>query len=92
MAEIKIEQKTDLAVVVGWLIIVALFVYFLVFRDNGENTEAVTEPEPITITNETDLLGIKENNDIVAAYVNFVENNKEKMSLDHAYTNEALIN
>jgi hypothetical protein len=70
------------------LIIVALFVYFLVFRDN-ENTEAVTEPEPITITNETDLLGIKENNDIVAAYVNFVENNKEKMSLD-AYTNEAL--
>jgi hypothetical protein len=72
------------------LIIVALFVYFLVFRDNGENTEAVTEPEPITITNETDLLGIKENNDIVAAYVNFVENNKEKMSLDHAYTNEAL--
>jgi hypothetical protein len=22
--------------------------------------------------------------------VNFVENNKEKMSLDHAYTNEAL--
>jgi hypothetical protein len=47
------------------LIIVALFVYFLVFRDNGENTEAVTEPEPITITNETDLLGIKENNDIV---------------------------
>jgi hypothetical protein len=52
--------------------------------------QAVTEPEPITITNETDLLGIKENNDIVAAYVNFVENNKEKMSLDHAYTNEAL--
>jgi hypothetical protein len=87
MAEIKIEQKTDLVVVGS--IIVALFVYFLV-RDNGENTEAVTEPEPIT--NETDLLGIKENNDIVAAYVNFVENNKEKMSLDHAYTNEAYQN
>jgi hypothetical protein len=91
MAEIKIEQKKPIWpwLLVG-LIIVALFVYFLVFRDNGENTEAVTEPEPITITNETDLLGIKENNDIVAAYVNFVENNKEKMSLDHAYTNEAL--
>jgi hypothetical protein len=41
------------------LIIVALLVYFLVFRDNGENTEAVTEPEPITITNETDLLEVK---------------------------------
>jgi hypothetical protein len=91
MAEIKIEQKKPIwPWLLFGLIIVALFVYFLVFRDNGENTEAVTEPEPITITNETDLLGIKENNDIVAAYVNFVENNKEKMSLDHAYTNEAL--
>jgi 2',3'-cyclic-nucleotide 2'-phosphodiesterase (5'-nucleotidase family) len=89
MAEIKIEQKTDLAVVVGWPYHRCIVCIFLVFRDNGENTEAVTEPEPIT-TNETDLLGIKENNDIVAAYVNFVENNKEKMSLDHAYTNEAL--
>jgi hypothetical protein len=91
MAEIKIEQKKPIWpwMLVG-LVIVALFVYFLVFRDNGENTAAVTEPEPITITNETDLLGVKENNDIVAAYVNFVENNKEKMSLDHAYTNEAL--
>jgi hypothetical protein len=91
MAEIKVEQKKPIwPWLLFGLIIVALFVYFLVFRDNGENTEAVTEPEPITITNETDLLGIKENNDIVAAYVNFVENNKEKMSLDHAYTNEAL--
>jgi hypothetical protein len=38
MAEIKIEQKTDLAVVVSWpyhRCIVCIFV----FRDNGENTE-----------------------------------------------------
>jgi hypothetical protein len=48
MAEIKRKKKTDLAVVLVGLVIVALFVYFLVFRDNGENTEAVTEPEPIT--------------------------------------------
>jgi hypothetical protein len=90
MAEIKIEQKNRFGRGC-WLALSSLHcLYILVFRDNGENTEAVTEPEPITITNETDLLGIKENNDIVAAYVNFVENNKEKMSLDHAYTNEAL--
>jgi hypothetical protein len=25
------------------------------------------------------------------AYVNFVENSEEKMSLDHEYTNEALL-
>jgi hypothetical protein len=92
MAEIKIEQKKPMWpwLLVG-LIIVGLLVYFLVFRDNGENTEAVAEPDSITNKNESDLLGIKENNNTVAAYVDFVENNQEKMSLDHEYTNEALV-
>src|SRR5665811_2207661 len=87
MAEIKIEQKKQVWpwLLVG-LIIAALLVYFLVFRDNGKNTEAVTEADYITNTNEPNLLGVKENNGTVAAYVNFVENSKEKMSLDHAYT------
>jgi|TARA_R110000737_G_scaffold104095_1_gene137258 hypothetical protein len=92
MAEIKIEQKKQ---VWPWLLIgfilVALLVYFLVFRDNGENTEAVTEEDYITNTNEADLLGVNENNSTVAAYVNFVGNSQEKMSLDHGYTNEALL-
>jgi hypothetical protein len=57
------QKKTDLAVVVGSRRIAGVSI---------TATEAVTEPEP-TITNETDLLGIKENNDIVAAYVNFVK-------------------
>jgi hypothetical protein len=61
MAEIKIEQKTDLAVVVSWLIIADCLYIFLVFRDNGENTEAVTEP----LIKRNRPLGIKENNDIV---------------------------
>jgi len=73
------------------LIIAALLVYFLVFRDNGENTEVVTETDSITYTNESDLLEVKENNGTVEAYVSFVENNNEKMSLDHEYTNEALL-
>jgi hypothetical protein len=92
MAEIKIEQKK---LVWPWLlaglVIVALLVYFLVFRDNGKNTEAVTEADSITNTNEPGLLGVKENNDTVAAYVNFIENSKENMSLDHEYTNEGLL-
>ncbi len=90
MAEIKIEQKKTIWpwLLVG-LVIVALLVYFLVFRDNGKNTEAVTEADYITNTNEPD--GVKDNNGTVAAYVNFVENNEENMSLDHAYTNEALL-
>lgn len=92
MAEIKIEQKKQVWpwLLVG-LVIAALLVYFLVFRDNNKNTEAVTEADYITNTNEPDLLGVKENNGTVAAYVNFVENTKEKMSLDHAYTTEALL-
>ena len=92
MAEIKIEQKKQIWpwLLVG-LFIVALLVYFLVFRDKSKNTEAVTEADYITNTNEPDLLGVKENNSIVAAYINFIENSKEKMSLDHAYTNEALL-
>ncbi|TDD96885.1 hypothetical protein [Flavobacterium cellulosilyticum] len=92
MAEIKIEQKKPIWpwLLLG-LVIVGLLVYFLVFRDNGENTEVVPEADSITNTNESDLLGVKENNGTVAAYVNFVENSKEKMSLDHEYTNEALL-
>jgi hypothetical protein len=92
MAEIKIEQKKPIWpwLLVG-LIIVALLVYFLVFRDNGENIEAVTEPDSITNTNKSDLLEVKENNGTVVAYVKFVENSEENMSLNHEYTNEALL-
>lgn len=91
MAEIKIEKKKQVWpwVLVG-LVIVALLVYFLVFYDNGKNTEAVTEADYITNTNESDLIAVKENNSTVAAYVNFVENNKGNMGLDHDFTNEAL--
>lgn len=92
MAEIKIEQKKQ---VWPWvllvLVIAGLLAYFLMFRQNDENTEAVTETDYITNTSQPDLIGVKENNGTVVAYVNFVENSKEKMSLDHEYTNEALL-
>lgn len=92
MAEIKIEKKKNVWpwLLIG-LIVIGLLMYFLVFRDNVENTAASIEADYITNTNETDLIGIRENNDTVAAYVNFIENSKEKLSLDHAYTNEALL-
>jgi len=82
MAEIKIEEKRQLWpwLLIG-LVIVALLVYFLVFND--KNTEAETETDFITNTNESGLLGVKENNGTVATYVNFVANSNDKMSLDH---------
>jgi len=92
MTEIKIEKKKQAwPWVLAVLVIAALLVYFLVIRDNGKSTEVVSGADYTTNTNEPDLIGIKENNSTVAAYVNFVENNKEKMSLDHDYTNEALL-
>ncbi len=90
MAEIKIEQKKQVWpwLLVG-LLIAALLVYFFVFRENSKTKEAVIDAD--YNTNEPDQLGVKEENLTVAAYVNFIENNKTKMSLDHAYTNEALL-
>lgn len=92
MTEIKIEKKKQIWpwLLVG-LLIAALLVYFLVYQDKDKNKAAVTEADHITNTDDADLLGIKENNSTVVAYVNFVENSKGKMSLDHSYTNEALL-
>ena len=93
MAEIKIEQKKPVWPWLLLVLVIALVIYFLMFRnnDNVNTTEVVTEKNYVPGTNETNLLDVKENNSTVAAYVNFVENSKEKMSLDHAYTNEALL-
>jgi hypothetical protein len=92
MAEIKIEQKK---LIWPWLlvgfVIIAFLIYFLVFRGSDENTESVTEIDSITNTNRSNLIDVNENNGTVAAYINFIENSKEKMSLDHEYTNEALL-
>lgn len=94
MAEIKIEKRKRiwpwLLIGLG-LVIAALLIYFLVFRKNDIITETVTEADHITNTEEPYLLEVKENNRTVAAYVNFVENSNQEMSLDHAYTNEALL-
>jgi hypothetical protein len=92
MAEIKIEQKKQLWpwVLLG-VVIVVLLLYFLVFRDNGKNMEAVIVTDSVANTNEPVAMAMKENNGTVAAYVDFVENSKGNMGLDHEYTNEALL-
>lgn len=88
MAEIKIEQKKQIWpwLLVG-LLIAGLLVYFLANRNDDKNQEAIA----ITKTNESDLINVQENNSTVAAYVSFIENAEDEMSLDHTYTNEALL-
>ncbi len=90
MAEIKIEQKKQVwPWLLAGLVIAGLLFYFLEFRDNGNNIEVLSEAD--SGTNSHNLLGVKENNSTVAAFVSLVENDSNKMSLDHAYTNEALL-
>ncbi len=84
MAEIKIEKKKQ---VWPWLllgaVILALLLYFFVFNKEDEMNEVAETPVA--------LIDIHENNSTVAAYVNFINSDTNKMSLDHSYTNEALL-
>lgn len=84
MAIIKIEKKktAGLWVVLG-LILIAAFIYFMYFNDGPKEMEKVPET--------TDLIGVNENNTTVKAFVDFIEADSMKMSLDHAFTNEALL-
>lgn len=49
------------------------------------------EKEQAGDTTMTDVMDVKEANSTVAEYVTFIGNDQNKMALDHAYTNEALL-
>ncbi len=83
MTEIKIEKKKSaLPWVLLGLGIIALLLYFFVFKTN--NTEVANAPA-------ASLIDVQENNSTVTAYVNFISSDTNKMSIDHSYTNEALL-
>jgi len=93
MAEIKIVQKKQTGLwLLAVIVIAILLYYFLVFRDNTSNiaTDVVTETKSVSGTNENNLLGVKENNSTVAAFVSFVENDTNRVGIDSDYINEAL--
>lgn len=91
MAEIKIEQKKQVwPWLLAGLVVAALVIYFMMDNDNVNTTEAATEENYISDENNSNLLDVKENNSTVAAFISFVENDNNRMGLDHAYTNEAL--
>jgi flagellar basal body-associated protein FliL len=94
MAEIKIEQKKQVwPWVLAGLVIAALVIYFLMFRDkeNVNTAEVETEDNYAFSTNNTNLQDVKENNSTVAAFVSFVKNDTNRTSLNQSYTNEALL-
>ena len=85
MAEIRIEKKEP---VWPWLLLAlgltALLLYLFVFNKKDE----VADTGPAAPTN---LIDVRENNATVASYVTFVQADTGRMSLNHAYTNEALL-
>lgn len=84
MAEIKIEKKKSV-----WLLVLLIFgvtavlLYLLSLNDGSQKMEKIPET--------TDLLSAHENLATVIAFVVFVESDSNKMTFDHAYTNEALL-
>lgn len=89
MAEIKIEKKSLpwLWIIIG-LIIVGLLLYFLFFRNNDNNSIAEDDRIPTNTVNTT--TADKATDDPVSQYVAYI-NNDRMMTLDHAYTNGALL-
>ena len=87
MTEIRIEKKqSTLPLVLLGLSIIALLFYVFVFNKN----DAVATV-PVVIAPTVALIDVHENNSTVAAYTTFINSGTNKMSLDHAFTNEALL-
>jgi len=84
MAEIKIEKKKSIWL---WVLLIfgiaAVLFYLLSLNDGSQEMEKIPES--------TDLISVSENIATVNAFVVFVESDSNKMTLDHAYTNEALL-
>lgn len=85
MAEIRIEEKTPAWLWISLAFVFLATVWFLFFLNDEKKTMETTK----TAENNA-LIDAHENNSMVAAYVAFIDADN-KMSLDHAYSSEALI-
>lgn len=91
MTEIKIEKKSPYWpwIIIG-VVVVGVVIYFLAFNNRKEVINELPQNTVISGGKVIDLISVKENNGTVAAYINFI-NKDDNMSLDHTYTNEALV-
>jgi len=91
MAEIRVEKKSPMWpwILIG-LLILGVILYFVFFHDDNGTDRAdgpvVTEQRDDDRTQRDRPV----NNQTVASYVTFVQEGDREMTLDHAYSNEAL--
>lgn len=83
MTEIRIQKKKSILpyVLVGIAILGAVAYYM--YTSNYETTSG-------NILSKNDLINVRENNSQVNAYLAFTLSDSPTMTIDHAYTNEAL--
>jgi hypothetical protein len=82
MTEIKIEKKKP---VWPWLLLllgILAAAWFFFFRNDKKETMDTADNKA--------LIDVHENNSTVAAYVTFINSDTNTMSLNHAYSSEAL--
>lgn len=83
MTEIRVEKKTN---TVAWVMlilgIIALALYLFVFKKDNSDMQVI---------NETPVSEVRENDATVLAFTSFARSDTNAMSLDHAYTNAALL-
>ncbi len=85
MTEIKIEKKKP---VWPWILLaLGLLVAAWFFFNRNDNAEPVAIADETA--DETALIDVRENNNIVTAYIKFVDADTNTMSLDHSFTSEA---
>lgn len=90
MAEIKIEKKKPVWPWIVAALVIAALVYFIFFWDKNDEQEVIQETTDVTNTDTvSDEAQTMNGNGEVAAYIAFIENNRNNMGLDHEFTNEA---
>ncbi len=92
MAEIKIEKKKTIWpwIIVG-LLVLAVILYFLYFRNDNEDKVADAAATTTRVEDSTNPVNTNENNNAVDAFVTYVNADTATMGLDHVYAHNALI-
>lgn len=94
MAEIKIEKKANYwPWVLAGIVILALLYYFLFSKPNAENN-VVDDRDTVSVMDQ-DAVGTMNTNEsgnlAVVAFTTYIDNDTGSMSVDHEYSNTALI-